>query len=31
MARPDPTTRHWLPGETVDDLLAENAAYGVTP
>jgi len=31
MARPDPSTRHCLPGETVDDLLAENAAYGVTP
>lgn len=31
LARPDPTTRHWLPGETVDDLLAENDEHEVTP
>ena len=29
MARPDPATRGWSPSETVDDLLAENAAHGV--
>jgi hypothetical protein len=29
MARPDPTTRHWLPGESVDDLLDENREHGI--
>jgi hypothetical protein len=27
--RPDPTTRNWLPGETVADLLRENAEHDV--
>lgn len=27
--RPDPNTRNWLPGETLKDLEAENAAHGV--
>ncbi len=30
-ARPQPETRNWLPGETVDDLLFENAAHGLLP
>jgi|1185.fasta_scaffold108400_2 hypothetical protein len=29
--RPDPTTRNWLPGETLQDLVAENAAHGCLP
>jgi hypothetical protein len=29
MLRPDPTTRSWYPGETLDDLAAENMAHGV--
>ena len=29
LARPDPHTRNWLPGETVADLVAENEANGV--
>lgn len=31
MMRPDPTTRNWLPGEDLHDLLTENAAHGVLP
>lgn len=27
--RPDVRTRNWLPGETLDDLLAENAQHGL--
>jgi hypothetical protein len=27
--RPDPLSRRWNPGETVEDLTAENAANGV--
>jgi hypothetical protein len=30
-ARPQPETRNWLPGETVEDLLAENAIHGLLP
>lgn len=30
LRRPDPKTRNWLEGETVDDLLRENAAHGVS-
>lgn len=29
LARPDPHTRHWMPPETVADLLAENTRQGV--
>jgi hypothetical protein len=29
MARPVPATRNWLPGESVADLEAENAAHGL--
>jgi len=29
MMRPDPSTRSWFPGETLHDLLIENAAHGV--
>jgi hypothetical protein len=29
LARPDPETRAWVPGETVAALAAENAALGV--
>jgi hypothetical protein len=29
--RPDPTTRSWYPGETLNDLLLENMQYGVIP
>lgn len=29
--RPDPATRNWEPGETLEDLLAENAAHGCMP
>lgn len=28
-ARPVPETRNWMPGETVEDLIEENAAHGV--
>ena len=28
-ARPDPMTRNWLPGETVQHLLVENLAHGI--
>ncbi len=27
--RPDPSTRNWLPGETVEDLKAENLLHGM--
>jgi hypothetical protein len=27
--RPDPSTRNWWPGETVDELVRENAENGV--
>lgn len=29
--RPDPNTRSWEPGETISDLMAENAAHGIRP
>jgi hypothetical protein len=29
LARPDPTTRSWLPGETVAELRRENAEHGI--
>jgi hypothetical protein len=29
--RPDPNTRSWEPGETLAELLAENAAHGLLP
>jgi hypothetical protein len=29
LARPDPNTRNWLIGETLDDLARENAEHGV--
>ena len=29
--RPDPRTRNWEPGESLHDLLHENAAHGITP
>ena len=29
MLRPDPETRNWWPGETVDDLRVQNAEHGV--
>jgi hypothetical protein len=29
--RPDSNTRSWLPGETLNELLAENAAHDVLP
>jgi hypothetical protein len=29
--RPVSRTRNWLPGETLTDLVAENAAHGVLP
>lgn len=29
--RPDPNTRSWLPGETLQDLLAENGRHNVLP
>lgn len=29
--RPVPSTRNWDPGETIHDLLAENARHGVHP
>ena len=29
LARPDPRTRAWVPGETVDDLIAENIQHGL--
>lgn len=29
MMRPDPSTRNWLPGETLPDLMWENGAHGI--
>lgn len=29
--RPVPGTRNWLPGESLEDLLAENAVHGILP
>jgi hypothetical protein len=29
LPRTDPTTRNWWPGETVDELVAQNALYGI--
>jgi hypothetical protein len=29
LMRPDPTKQNWLPGETLADLLEENATHGV--
>lgn len=29
MRRPMPETRNWLPGETVQDLIVENAIHGI--
>lgn len=29
--RPVPRTRNWLPGESLEDLLAENATHGIVP
>lgn len=29
--RPIPATRNWLPGEGLDDLLAENIEHGIIP
>jgi hypothetical protein len=29
LARPDPSTRNWLPSETVEDLAIENIAHGL--
>ena len=29
--RPDPTTRNWVPPETVHELLEENVAHGCVP
>lgn len=31
MMRPDMTTRNWLPGETLQQLLVENTQHGVLP
>lgn len=31
LARPVPTTRNWVPGETLEQLLAENMAHGLMP
>lgn len=31
MLRPVPVTRNWLPGETLEQLLAENAQHGCIP
>lgn len=31
MLRPVPGTRNWLPGETLEQLLEENAAHGLIP
>lgn len=31
LMRPDVTTQNWLPGETVQQLLTENATHGVIP
>lgn len=29
MMRPDPSTRNWVPGETLHDLMFENGAHGI--
>lgn len=29
--RPDAKTRNWVPGETLNDLLADNTTHGVLP
>jgi hypothetical protein len=29
--RPEAPTRNWEPGETLEDLLAENVAHGLLP
>lgn len=29
MMRPDPSTRNWKPGETLSDLVVENAVHGI--
>jgi hypothetical protein len=31
MMRPDPTTRNWFPGESLHDLVWENAVHGILP
>jgi hypothetical protein len=31
MDRPDPATRNWLPGETLQELVIENLAHGIIP
>jgi hypothetical protein len=31
LARPIPATRNWTPGETLLELVAENAAHGIVP
>lgn len=31
MMRPDPTTRNWVPGEDLHDLLRENLEHGIVP
>lgn len=31
LMRPIPSTRNWRPGETLNDLLAENIEHGVIP
>lgn len=31
MMRPDPTKRNWFPGETLHDLMLENAEHGILP
>lgn len=31
LARPVPSTRNWMPGETPADLLAENFEHGIVP
>lgn len=29
MMRPDPSTRSWFPGETLNDLMWENGEHGI--
>lgn len=29
MMRPDPSTRNWFPGETLNDLMWENGIHGI--
>lgn len=31
LMRPDPNTRSWVPGETLSDLIMENASHGILP